>query len=148
MFPDINYFVVMDNVTTKEPIRVLNKMVKSHLGDKLIEFVQKAHKLPYACKIIKYFKNGNIQVDYKPTKWDRFAIDISIKKWCYFLRHQGSSIEQFFELYTVSTLDRSISGFSVNTSCQTWQMAGLAFSDISKDLAVTATAASIRPNWA
>lgn len=80
MFPDINYFLVLDNGLSKEPIKVINKMIKSHLGEKIIEFVQKYHKLPYACKFIKAFKNGNVQIDYKPTKWDKFAIDISVKK--------------------------------------------------------------------
>jgi hypothetical protein len=77
-FIKIQYYIVVDG----KPLYMGNdnKFIKKYLIDGLLEFVKQNGKLPYACKYIKAFQNGNIQVDYKPTDWDNFALRVTPEK--------------------------------------------------------------------
>jgi len=86
-FPTIRYNVIEDkgsHVASKDD-------VKEILGKKLVEYVKKNKKLPFACKFNKLFKNGAAQVDYNPSQYDKFPIKIVPKE------HGISDLEQFFK---------------------------------------------------
>jgi hypothetical protein len=86
-FPTIRYVVIEDkgyHVADKEE-------VKEILGNKLIDFVKKNKKLPFACRFNKVFKNGAVQVDYNPSQYDKFPIRIVPKE------HGISDLEKFFK---------------------------------------------------
>jgi hypothetical protein len=62
--------------TEKGTSEVENEEVKEVLAKNLVDYVKKNKKLPFACKFIKVFKNGNAQVNYHPTDFDNFALKI------------------------------------------------------------------------
>jgi len=86
-FPTIRYHLIKD----KLPEIVKNEEIKEILGKKLVEYVKTNQKLPFACKVIKFFKNGNAQVNFSPTQYDNFALKIIPKK------HGVENLENFFE---------------------------------------------------
>jgi len=58
------------------------------LGKKLVEYIRKNKKFPYACKFSKFFKNGAAQINYNPTQHDKFPLKIVPKE------HGISDIEE------------------------------------------------------
>jgi hypothetical protein len=71
-FPTIKYNVIEDKGS-----HVADKNeVKEILGKKLVEYVKKNKKLPFACNFKKFFKNGAAQIDYNPSQYDKFPIKI------------------------------------------------------------------------
>lgn len=87
-FPTIRYHVITGDGSSRV---IENKEVKELLADTLVAFVNETEKLPFACEVSKFFKNGNVQVDYTPTKFDSFALKIVPKE------HQIENAEEFFE---------------------------------------------------
>ncbi len=71
-FPTIRYHLIVGDETKT----VKNDEVKEVLADKLVEYVQENKRFPFACHLAKIFKNGNAQVDYKPTQFESFALKI------------------------------------------------------------------------
>jgi len=90
-FPQINYFLV--TIFNKSAMIMSNKDIKSHLIDQLIDYVKKNNKLPFACHVDKFHKNGNVKVDYTPTDWDHFSLDITTKRG---ERHKIEDTQEFF----------------------------------------------------
>jgi len=76
-FPTIRYHVIRGD-GNKE---MTNEEVKEILSKKLVEFVKKSKKLPFACKFVKVFKNDSVQINYNPTQYDKFALKIVPKKY-------------------------------------------------------------------
>lgn len=72
-FPTIRYYIVDEGMV----LLLDNKSIKNHLKRELIKFVNEKNLLPFNCSYTKGFKNGNIQVDYSPTKFDNFALTIT-----------------------------------------------------------------------
>lgn len=86
-FPTIKYNLIGD----KGSHGASKDEVKELLGKKLVDYVKKNKKLPFACKFNKVFKNGAVQVDYNPSQYDKFPIKIVPKE------HGLSDLEQFFK---------------------------------------------------
>lgn len=86
-FPTIRYHLITENGSNV----IENKVVKELLAARLVAFVKEEKELPFACDVAKYFKNGNVQVDYKPTSHDSFALKIVPKE------HGMEDAEGFFE---------------------------------------------------
>jgi hypothetical protein len=91
-FPTIRYHKVLDKGTS----RVENDAVKELLASKLVDYVRKHKKLPYSCKVAKFFSNGSAQINYKPTDYDSFALKIVPKV------HGVNNTEVFFKNLTSS----------------------------------------------
>jgi hypothetical protein len=86
-FPTIKYNVIDvkgSHIASKDDVKEL-------LGKKLVDFVKKNKKLPFACKLNKVFKNGAAQIDYNPSQYDKFPIKIAPKK------YGISDLELFFK---------------------------------------------------
>ncbi len=67
------------------------------LRDNLILFIYNNKKLPYGCTIGRISKNGNVDVKYEPTKYDKFpfklnAADLGVDDAGTYL--QGISVEK------------------------------------------------------
>ncbi|MHA1798502.1 MAG: hypothetical protein ACTSVY_08650 [Candidatus Helarchaeota archaeon] len=76
-FPTIRFHVVED----KNKIRNIERQeLYELLTGRLIEYIEKKRKLPPNCKLTRVFKNGNIQIEYTPTKFDRFIMKFNPKK--------------------------------------------------------------------
>jgi hypothetical protein len=86
-FPTKRYHLIHD----KGSKIVENNEVKEILTDKLVDYVKKNKALPFSCKRVKFFKNGNVQVNYSPTQYDNFALKIIPKE------HEIEDITKFFE---------------------------------------------------
>jgi len=71
-FPTIRYHLIAEDGTKI----VKNDEVKEVLAEKLVEYVRENKEFPFACYLVKIFKNGNAQVDYKPTPFESFALKI------------------------------------------------------------------------
>ncbi|TXT63702.1 MAG: hypothetical protein BAJALOKI1v1_680015 [Promethearchaeota archaeon] len=72
LFPIIRYHLIKRDRTF-----VIEKAyVKALLSDKLVEFVKKNQKLPYACGIKNIFSDGRIQIDYTPIQDVSFSLKI------------------------------------------------------------------------
>jgi len=71
-FPTIRYHLIIEDGT----MLVKNDEVKEVLARKLVNYVQKNGKFPFACSLAKIFQNGNAQVNYKPTQFESFALKI------------------------------------------------------------------------
>jgi hypothetical protein len=85
-FPTIRYHLIKNN----KPEIIKNEEVKELLANKLVEYVKSKKKLPFACKVAKFFKNGNAQVNYSPTQYDTFALKIIPKE------HGVEDLQNFF----------------------------------------------------
>lgn len=86
-FPTIKY-----NVITDKGSHIADKNeVKEILGKSLVDYVKKNKKLPFACKLKKFFKNGAAQIDYNPSQYEKFPIKILPKD------HGISDLEEFFK---------------------------------------------------
>ncbi len=86
-FPSVIYHLISGGKTEQVP----NKTVKEALIKKLLEFVRKNKKFPHSCSLAKTFKNGNVQINYKPTQHDSFALKIVPKT------HGQDNLEEFFK---------------------------------------------------
>jgi len=86
-FPTIRYHLIAGDETKI----VKNDKVKEVLAEKLVEYVRENKRFPFACHLAKIFKNGNAQVDYKPTQFESFALKIIPKM------HGIENTEEFFE---------------------------------------------------
>ncbi len=86
-FPTIRYHLIKN----KKSLIIENEEVKEILANKLVEYVKKNKSLPFACKVVKFFKNGNAQVNYSPTQYDNFALKINPKA------HKVENLQSFFE---------------------------------------------------
>lgn len=76
-FPQIRYFIVsIDQSNLGTALFMDNKEIKNQMIDQLLNYTKFYKRLPYCCKFMKMFKNGNIQIDYTPSKWDHFALNI------------------------------------------------------------------------
>lgn len=71
-FPTIRYHLIVGDGTKI----VKNDEVKEVLAEKLVEYVRENKRFPFACHLAKIFKNGNAQIDYKPTQFESFALKI------------------------------------------------------------------------
>lgn len=91
-FPTIRYH----KITEKGVSNINNDDVKEILAVRLVDFVRKNKKLPYACKVAKFFNNGNAQINYKPTDFDNFALKVIPKQ------HRVENTELFFKDLTTS----------------------------------------------
>ncbi|MHA1727941.1 MAG: SWIM zinc finger family protein [Promethearchaeota archaeon] len=86
-YPAIKYSIITSSLTKSAS----NTDVKDLLAKKLVSFVQKNKKLPYSCVVAKFFKNGSVQVNYKPTDYDNFALKIVPKV------HGVKDTKEFFD---------------------------------------------------
>jgi len=86
-FPTIRYHLIIEDGTKL----IKNDEVKEILADKLVEYVRENKRFPFACHLAKIFKNGNAQIDYKPTQFESFALKIIPKM------YKIENIEDFFE---------------------------------------------------
>jgi len=71
-FPTIRYHLIAGEQTKI----IKNDEVKEVLAEELVEYVRENKKFPFACHLAKIFKNGNAQIDYKPTQFESFALKI------------------------------------------------------------------------
>ena len=72
-FPSVRYHLV-----TEDGTRIVNNPeAKDILKEHLIHYVKKKDKMPPNCRMVKEFKNGNVQVNYNPVRNVNFAIKIS-----------------------------------------------------------------------
>ena len=86
-FPSVRYHLVKEKGTKL----IENEKAKEILADKLITYIRKHKKLPYTCKVVKFFKNGNVQINYHPTDFDNFALKVLPKT------HGIENAEEFFK---------------------------------------------------
>ncbi|MHA1491988.1 MAG: hypothetical protein ACTSRI_20330 [Promethearchaeota archaeon] len=86
-FPTIRYHLVTENDSRE----VKNDEVKEIIAKNLVDFIRKNEGFPFKCKVVKFFKNGNAQVNYIPTQFDNFALKIVPKI------HGIENIEEFFK---------------------------------------------------
>lgn len=106
-FPVVRYFYVID----KEPLLMSNEDIKRQLADKLVEFVLAHQKLPFACSVVKGFKNGNVQIDYTPQKWVNFALKMTPKR---MLRYNIEDDDIFAYFSQFSTINQNPLEFTKN----------------------------------
>lgn len=75
-FPELSYIIIGDD----RNVEVTNKRGLSDLlARKFVEYIEKNEKIPFNCLIRKSFKDGSVQIKYKPTKYDEFTLKISSK---------------------------------------------------------------------
>jgi hypothetical protein len=86
-FPSVRYHLVKE----KEITLIENEEVKEILSNQLITYITKNKKMPYACKVTKFFKNGNVQINYHPTDFDNLALKVIPKI------HGIENVEEFFK---------------------------------------------------
>ncbi|MFX1234143.1 MAG: hypothetical protein ACFFBY_06230 [Promethearchaeota archaeon] len=86
-FPTIRYHKITDKGTNI----IDNKEVKELLIINLVDYIRKNKRLPYACTVAKFFKNGAAQVNYKPTEYDNFALKIIPEE------HGVNKLEEFLK---------------------------------------------------
>jgi hypothetical protein len=91
-FPTIRYHKITDKGTTN----LENSEVKELLTVKLVDYIRKSKKLPYGCNVVKFFKNGAAQVNYKPSDYDNFSLKIMPKE------HGVNNTEEFLKDLVVS----------------------------------------------
>ncbi len=75
-FPTIRYYFI----TPKGAEASENAKIKEILAKNLILYKKEKGKLPPKCEVIKYFKNGNVQIDYIPGNFDKFSLKIDPKE--------------------------------------------------------------------
>jgi hypothetical protein len=71
-FPSVRYHLVKEKGTKL----IENEKAKEILANKLVNYIRKYKILPYACKVAKFFKNGNVQINYHPTDFDNFSLKV------------------------------------------------------------------------
>lgn len=71
-FPTIVYHKIVKEGTNI----ITNAQVKNLLEDRLVKYIKKNKTFPNFCSVAKFFKNGAAQVNYKPTRYDSFALKI------------------------------------------------------------------------
>lgn len=74
-FPKVKYHLI-DTQATPPALELDGKIIREQMATKLIDFITKNKKLPFACEFAKEFKNGGVQIDYKPSTFDNFALKI------------------------------------------------------------------------
>jgi hypothetical protein len=74
-FPKVKYHLI-DTQATPPVLELDGKIIREQMATRLIDYITKYKKLPYACEFGKEFKNGGVQIDYKPTTFDSFALKI------------------------------------------------------------------------
>jgi len=76
-FPTIRFHLVEDKNKTRN---IERQELYEIFTVQLIEYIERKQKLPPNCKLTRVFKNGNIQIEYTPTKFDRFIMKFNPKK--------------------------------------------------------------------
>jgi hypothetical protein len=71
-FPQVRYHLIENEMV----LLMEGKVIREHLAQKFVEYVRINNKLPYACAIARTFQTGGIQIDYRPTEFDNFALKI------------------------------------------------------------------------
>ena len=57
-----------------------NNCIKPYLNAGLMDYVLTHNKLPHKCTYIQAFKNGNVQIDFNPNKFDKYSLKIGKKR--------------------------------------------------------------------
>jgi hypothetical protein len=65
-WPKVKYHQILDG----EAFEIDGADARELLAEKLIEFINKNNKLPFACSFIQVFKNGNLKMKYAPADMD------------------------------------------------------------------------------
>ncbi len=76
-FITVHYYQIIEG--KPEFMGLDNNRVKNFLSTTVLQYIMKYKQLPYACRYAKEFKNGNVQIDFTPTKWDNYAIHVTAK---------------------------------------------------------------------
>ena len=72
-----NFPTVVYHKITKEGTEIItNAKAKELLAVSLVEYIKAKGEYPNFCKFDKMFKNGNAQVNYKPTEFDNYSIKL------------------------------------------------------------------------
>lgn len=74
-FPKVKYHLI-DTQATPPALELDGKIIREQMATRLIDYLKKNKKLPFACEFVKDFKNGGVQIDYKPSTFDNFALKI------------------------------------------------------------------------
>ena len=99
--PSKNYFMIFDG----QPYTQKNKDIKTLMVEKLLKFIEKYNKFPFACSVTNIYKNGNVQITYNPTDWDKFALRIT-PKMCEL--HESIPNEEIGEFFnSLDTIDNN-----------------------------------------
>jgi hypothetical protein len=115
-FPTMRYHTVKNKVFKT----VENKIAKEILANNFVKFIKSNKKIPYACNVSKFYKNGSAKVDYKPSHHDSFALRILPKI------HQIPDIQDFFsdlESIMVNPIHGEESDNSSSLPKKTWNIA-------------------------
>lgn len=75
-FPTVKYHVIKKT----GPQLSSNQGVKNILGKSLVRYAKKTSTLFPNCEVKNFYKNGAVQIDYIPTKFDKFSLKIDSKE--------------------------------------------------------------------
>jgi len=110
-FPTIRYHKVTEDGASVE---IKNAKVKEVLQKRLIAYVKENKKFPYACELVKLFKNGNVQVNFTPMQYYKFVLKIIPAE------HNIDDLESFFKGLETDPNPIQSSSSKKQTSAKQW----------------------------